>query len=264
MSYLQSMYHRISREKRNHAAILYHLLLSNSGNLTRFLKLLGHTAAAQPEGIEIYYEYAYLKDHWYGLKKNNEAKKEYLMGLLPETLHATLRPMGPLEWNRFFAARPVPSPDRYQSPARWSPATMAHAMDKLTYGHICRIKWCFNIRPDLVLITGERRAICIETKFDSLQTSYQETNPAYPELEPITELQCHRYMFDHLMGPDPWQVTHALLSKKPGETKEFISLTWQEVFEQMDASASHPFVSRWLKENRALQIGDTADPALLR
>jgi hypothetical protein len=250
------MYHQISREKRNHAAILYHLLLSSTGNLGRFLELVEHPPAATLEDCEVYYEFAYLKDHWYAFKRDNEAKKEYLLGLLPPSLRSTLKHMEPLEWNRFFAARPAPSPHRYQSPARWSPGTMPHGIEKADFAQISRLKWCFNIKPDLVIVTGERRAVCIETKFDSLQSSYQEMNPAYPELEPITELQCHRYMFSHLIGPEPWDVTFVLLAKKPAETEEFTTVTWHDVFERMDPSNSHPFVSRWLTENRAIKVAE--------
>jgi hypothetical protein len=250
------MYYRTSREKRNHAAILYHLLLSDTKNLQRFLELVGHKPTKGLEELEVYYEYAWLRDHWYGMKRDNEAKKKYLLGLLPESLRSTLEPMDPLEWNRFFAAQPVPSPKRFQSPARWSPGTMPNGIDRATFARISRLKWCFNVKPDLVIITGERQAVCIETKFDSLQTSYQEPNPAYPELEPVTELQCHRYMFEHLMDDGPWEVSYVLLSKKKTESEEFTGITWQEVFDRMDASNSHPFVSRWLKENRAIQAAD--------
>ena len=120
---LMGPYHSLCREERNLCAMLYHLLLSNSENLPRFLKSINR----QPEkadNAEIYVEYAHLRDIWFAFgadnsrsleekkekkKEQNQIRREFILDALDLPSREDLRSLSVQEFNGLFVARKSPS-----------------------------------------------------------------------------------------------------------------------------------------------------------
>ncbi len=68
-----------------------------------------------------------------------------------------------------------------ESPGHWRPAVFKDSFEKIHLGAAeCKeaikaatyLKWLFNIKPDLVIQISEKKAICIECKYESRESIY--------------------------------------------------------------------------------------------
>ena len=117
----------INREERNHVAILYHLLLSGN-NLQKFLKISGITGDYENSEIELFFEYALLRDFWERIKKDDEGnteKKAYLFTILKDLIldKDKLDSFDTDAFNSYFGAKRAQSKTIIASPANWSIAS---------------------------------------------------------------------------------------------------------------------------------------------
>lgn len=252
-------YFQFNREERNHAAILYHLLLSSPDNLKGFLALAGHTPTRGLEQCELYFEFAMLRDLWAAMDEKEivshlkpelePERRTFVLSLLPQSVKDKVKDMAPARWNEHFRVVGNRSKKHYQSPARWSPSSM-DGLSASEHEVLSKIKWCFNIKPDIVIITGDGEALCVEAKFDSGQSSYPSSLgevARWKELgidKRVTQLDCQRHLFKEILKFK--HVKHAILQKDDaGEG----SITWQKAFGEMDKEGMQPFVKNWLKSN---------------
>lgn len=254
-------YYQFNREERNHAAILYHLLLSDVANLGAFMDLVKPVPPLQRPlaECEVYFEFAMLRDEWDGM--NDDERRSFVLPLLPVRVQQEVQAMGILEWNDFFRASPRSSSKRYQSPARWVPARMPSHIVGEDYAEVNLVKWCFNIKPDLVIITGDKQAICIEAKLESGVSNYPSSNGDIAQwrgrqlTKGVSQLECQRYLFEKAMGFDPFSMTYVVLEQRSHQHEKATSITWKQLFAKLDAESSHPFVRKWLAENRYMSAG---------
>lgn len=73
-----------------------------------------------------------------------------------------------MEFNEYFGAVPLPSEKYIQSPGNWSISKFKDNFpDNDEFLKVCKFKWCFNVKPDIVIHTSNDHAICIEAKFES-------------------------------------------------------------------------------------------------
>ena len=260
-------YYPICREERNIAAILYHALLL-PGNLTKFLGLIEHSDSC--EEASIYFEYAYLRDLWketfptkgvnqQDLKGNNEkARKLILNALNLSEKRPDLLEMEVCDFNNYFGATPrPPSEDHIQMPATWSIKSMDKGIVGCSFLDICKFKWAFNIRPDIVIHTGKTTAVCVEAKFVSGESSYP-SNSDKEEFQgrlkhggveqgiKYKQTDIQKHLFEELLG---MKAQIVLLQKSsptdPPETS--IPLTWDKVFGEMDMDSAPEFIKCWVK-----------------
>ena len=238
-------YYPICREERNIAAILYHALLL-PGNLTKFLGLIEHSDSC--EEASIYFEYAYLRDLWNKQADNDRKKKLILKALNPQNTCDLYKMETPC-FNKYFGAS-NPSKNTIQSPSRWSIKCMDENINGDFFLDVCKFKWAFNIKPDIVIHTGKTTAVCVEAKFESRESSYsfgediKRLGRVEPKRYKQTDIQKH--LFEELLG---MKAQIVLLQKSsptdPPETS--IPLTWDKVFGEMDMDSAPKFIKCWVE-----------------
>ena len=172
-------YYSINREERNLAAIFYHLLLQKS-NLSHFLNLVKYSLPVIEDEVAIYFEYAFLRDLWFDIdvgvpdiETQNHIKRTVIIDFLKPANAEELRQISVIDFNKYFGAVPKPSPLYIQSPGNWSiPFYNRNIWDNEEFLKVCKFKWCFNAKPDIVIHTSNEHAICIEAKLESKEGKY--------------------------------------------------------------------------------------------
>lgn len=187
---------------------------------------------------KIFVEYAMARDLWKCLGKNNDAKKDYISQMLsldpPETSIE--------EFNRLFVAG-KPSITDIQSPARWGITTIfKNPLSVEIKKKACKLKWAFNVKPDIVIELNNNGVICIEAKVESPEGSYastsSETGIIKDCLKDETEAwlienskQCavQRFLMEDVLSYDP--VYDVFLSLKGKDKKGPANISWKEAFD---------------------------------
>ncbi|MBK9149082.1 MAG: hypothetical protein IPM12_14860 [Flavobacteriales bacterium] len=248
-SFQETPYYRFNREERNYAAILYHLLLSGQHNLKAFLNLIEHRSERSIEQCDVYYEFALQRDAWHQM--DDAAKRDWLLLKLPLGLDPPSHEEG---WNTFFGLTRNPSRTVYQSPASWVLSRIDDSVQGQQYRDLAMLKWCFNIKPDLVIITGRKQAVCIEAKVESGQGKYPTSSIDKAEWKRrvagsyVDQLDCQRHLFHHVLEFPIEAVTYILLDEKGAGAGEAKGLSWKSAFAAMETAPSHPFVENWLRD----------------
>lgn len=242
-------YSAFNREERNVAAILYHLLLVD-GNLARFANLIGADIDTDPQKVEVYYEFAYLRDLWHRHTDNEQRRALILQFLQPSAKH--LRDASIADFNQFFG--PVPTSTKYiQSPGRWTVKGLAKSIDDdEEFLRTCWFKWAFNIKPDLVLIDQTHRAICLEAKVESGEGSYPTAASEKEEftrrgLKHVHQTELQRYLMNELLG---LRTTFVFLTCKPAAKSpnaRYRRLPWKETFKALRHETCPPFIQDWIR-----------------
>lgn len=255
---MNTPYYTFNREERNLAAILYHLLLTGEQNLGRFLELVDHTAEWPLNKCEVYFEYAWLRDDWH--RMDAKLKRAWIEARLPSGVIPPTEDRGEGEWNKFFGLTEKPSNKFIQSPANWVLSRVSDTVIGDGYRQLALLKWAFNIKPDLVIITGDKRAVCIETKVESGAGKYPTSKSdkavwkARLAGEYVDQLDCQRNLFEKVLkfpkevpGSKDSPMRYVLLDTKGKGIGDVKGLRWKDVFKVMDRTSSHPMVASWLK-----------------
>lgn len=273
------------REERNYAALLYRDLLSAEG-LRHFLEKLQLPVPENIGDAEVFFEYAHARDLWarFGVEprgRSRHEKREWL-----DRINAAYRrtistligaPTGlletrssPSEFNQFFTARPsathIQMPNQWDQKrftqwaaeyARFEGVEMGSEKANQFAFRICRLKWAFNAKPDIVIHLPDNRAICVEIKVDSKESVYKcgdKVGSGVPPPMKQTELQ--RFVLEELLG---YQTCFVLLSTGASGAlstgavvgDRLIQIGWQDL---VNDPCSHPkggselgFVERMLK-----------------
>lgn len=245
-------YWTINREERNYAALLYYVLLSN-GNLQGFLDFIDYSAEVDPDQVAAYVEYAFLRDLWNDKNLGNDQKRQAVTRMLGTEDVRGLAGASTLEWNTHFGATPRPSAKHIQNPGRWALAKYDLTIeDDADFVATCMFKWSFNIKPDLVIQTGRDRAVVIEAKYESGESSYPASESGRQifkrrGLRRVGQTELQQYMFRDLLGIE---AVHLFVVKDPNHlpfNSGATTLTWSQVFKALDPRDVPPFVESWLK-----------------
>ena len=248
-------YYEICREERNLCALLYHLLLKDRGNFKKFMKLIGAQSYNQ-EDVQIYLEFAYLRDIWKRFgeidsEKKNLRRRQFILNALQIEDHSKLRNCTVEEFNAAFTSRP--SKKVIQSPSRWSITSFdglfskgekTEKGDQDLFEEVAKFKWCFNVKPDIVIFTAKDKVISIEAKFESSEAKYPSSNrdkAIFNErnLQFATQTEIQKKMFQ-ILGIEARQ---ALITKKGNGD----SYSWKDVFRDMDLSGSPIFLKKQIE-----------------
>lgn len=248
----------INREERNHVAILYHLLLSGN-NLQKFLKISGITGDFENSEIELYFEYALLRDFWERIKKDDEGntdKKAYLFAILKDSIldKDKLDSFDTDTFNSYFGAKRAQSKTIIASPANWSIASFDSEIltNKDFLKAVCMLKWSFNAKPDIVIHLPCQRALCIEAKFKSGEGLYP-TNESEGRifqdigLDKVKQTEVQRYLMEEILG---FRTDYRYLTIKPGRRKRnFVDeeLTWRQLADSLSTEGQSKFVKNWVE-----------------
>ena len=241
-------YYEFCREERSHAAIFY-ALLCREENLRRFVERF--PAVVVPEGAHPapYFEYAYLRDYWASMESGE--RQECLLGWLPNDLRdevETLQKTNVQKANERLGVVGPTSSRELQMPGRWGVTKIISnnpGMAKDDLQRLCKLKWSFNIKPDILIELPANQIICIEAKVCSRQSSYpisaQEKNAFRAAgLEPAGQIEMQEYLLAQLLRRS---VTMVSLTREPGAARTqsgksatYETLTWSEVYKGMDTS----------------------------
>lgn len=278
-------YANYCREERNFAALLYARLIRPAG-LRHFLGLLDIDTVDRIDEAEVFFEYAHARDLWHhfgqheGMPANqrNAERREFIRKLIgaPEGFMAG---KGVAEFNRFFIDERA-STDTIQAPSRWDqrlfdrwagldgseePPAKDSGYRTVDFAkRICRLKWAFNAKADLVINLPDSKAVCVEIKVASGESVYRAGSGESSFKMTQTELQA--YVLEELLGYE----THFVLltprrTKSRGKAPEPNgpqALTWSEVLTALpDHDDELPFVGRMLGLG-VLGVSDKAEEAI--
>lgn len=235
------IYSNINREERHLAAIFYSLLL-NTDNLKSFLDLIDCNYTIKDDEFGIYYEYAFIRDLWNIIGDNNDKKRDLIYTILQPQNVDELRAKSVEDFNRFFGT-PNQSKVTIESPSNWS---ILHYMKSFSdddqgtseFLKVCRFKWAFNIKPDIVIHTSKNQAICIECKLHSDEGKYPGNHKEEKDefhrrnLSLVEQTDIQRYALSDLLGLETKYVM--ILKKEKELNNNYLQLTWRQVFDSLN------------------------------
>ncbi len=235
---LSPNYFEINREERNYAAIFF-AALCIPGNAERFLKHFNFYGRVGSD-FGIYFEYAYLRDLWNGIDdediKKNVIKNKLEINGIDEILKLSV-----YEINNKFGVAGNPSNKYIQFPGNWSIVKYnKNFTENDDFIKICKFKWSFNIKPDIVIHIDKDHSICIEAKYEAGEGSYPVSyneKKIFSErgLEYVGQMELQKYMMENLLGINT-EFVFLVFKKEFSETHKVIS--WAEAFDSIDCFAS--------------------------
>ena len=267
----ETPFYRFVREERLFCTTLVHLLLQRGRNLKDFLELVNSRLpgpgidTSHLEEAEVYMEFTRLRDHWNGLGKDNNAKRDLIFDLLERagglTRHLDTVPEGIAEFNQFFMGpRGGKSLRDIVYPGSWSVDILAQRFEDRpqVFREFCRFKWAFNIKPDIVVLVPGSGPLCIEAKLESREGQYPTKRDERATFNRmfrrgqgrVQQVELQQFMFEKLLAAPCHLLT---IGRTPvGRARDAYQipfLTWTEAFQVLDAEASVPYVHRLIREN---------------
>ena len=263
-------FYRFVREERHLCTILVQLLLTKNGNLEAFLNVANLKLGGAPlatgdaEGAEIYTEFSMLRDDWNALGRDNDAKRARIANLLSSAGmagHVGTLPGSVPELNEFFmGARGARIVRDIAYPGSWSVSTLADRFPGKPdeFRDLCRFKWAFNIKPDIVIVIPGSDPLCIEAKLESREGQYPAGSADRAVFDAmfgkeqgrVQQVELQRFMFKKLLGVSceflTLGVRRVTSANDPNQTP---TLTWRETFAALDLTGSLDYVKRLVDEN---------------
>lgn len=267
-------YFQFVREERLFCATLAHLLMQKGANLHAFIELVNTQLHPQDpalskvdlERAEVYLEFAFLRDYWNSLGRDNNAKRDFVFTSLSRVaslseFRSADFPTDISKFNEFFMGRRGSFiKDDIVYPGQWSVATLAKRFGQHPNGFrdFCRFKWAFNIKPDMVVVTSGSRPLCIEAKLESREGWYPTSDTETQifdtlfgaEKGRVRQLEEQSFMFSVLLD-SPCQLL--MIGREHAHNSDIPFLTWTEVFRRLDTNDSIASVRKLIGENVHLE-----------
>lgn len=238
---LNPNYYEINREERNYAAIFF-AALCKPNNTESFLNYCGFEGKLSQE-YGIYFEYSYLRDLWYQIKDEETKKKIICKSLKIDEIEKIIEL--PLEEiNRKFGVSGEPSSKYLQFPGKWSIMKYNQSFpNNEDFLKVCKFKWSFNIKPDIVIHLNKDNAICIEAKYESGEGYYPASNiekTIFKErsLSYVGQMKLQKYMMEELLGIKT-DFMFLVYKKEKSGTHKVVS--WAEAFGTIDMDGMPEF-----------------------
>jgi hypothetical protein len=149
-------------------------------------------------------------------------------------------------------------------PGKWSVLILhEHIYDRFRitpeeFRDLCKFKWAFNIKPDMVLVIPDCKPICVEAKLESAEGRYPikaEECSKFDRLfkdkkRRVRQIELQQFMFKYLLK-SPCQ--SVVIGQAPADEDHGpVSLGWDEVFRQMNMESSLSFVRKFIEKNQYL------------
>jgi len=257
MAGLSPNYCEINREERNYAAILF-AVLCKPDNAKRFLEQCLPESKLGYGGSDfgIYLEYSYLRDLWNEID-SNEIKKEIISRNLRIRRIDEILQWLPIKINQEFGVVGDGSPEFVQYPGNWSISKFQKNFKNDSdedFLKICRFKWAFNIKPDIVIHLNKNRAICIEAKYKSGEGSYPSSGIDKKifkdrginlKKKKIKQTILQKYMMEELLGIET-DFIFLVRKKAKGENSDVV--TWRKAFTWLCLDGMPPFVMEMVRK----------------
>ena len=241
-------YFEINREERNYAAIFF-TALCQPGNTEKFLEQFTTRTKIGSE-FGIYFEYSYLRDLWNCIK-DQEIKKEILRNHLKINDIDNILSRSSEEINSIFGVAGTPSSEQIQYPGKWAIIKYQNNFkDNDDFLQICRFKWSFNIKPDIVIHLDKNTAICIEAKYESVEGYYpsmEKEKIIFRErkIKYIGQTELHKFMMEELLGI---KTDFLFLVQKKEKSATHQILSWKDAFNSIDIDMLPNFALEMIKK----------------
>ena len=250
-------YPMINREERHYGAVLFHLL-ARPDNVKRLLKYANFPWKFNPQDYEVYFEYSYMRDLWHAMEKTGSLRKrEAILQLLKQSggrdeFLERLRNINDQQFNEFFLI-PVNGNgngqnrnlSKYiQSPANWRlSAFSSKQLEDHNMIAVCKVKWSFRIKPDLVIHTDDNHALCIELKLEAGEGFYPSDGTEKKLLVfRISQTELQKFMMEKLLG---LECRFLLITRHPDKAPT--ELSWRGLCDELDHSDLPNYLERALK-----------------
>lgn len=243
-------YWKINREERNYAAILF-AALCTPGNAKAFLKHLKYPDEIGKDFC-VYFEYSHLRDLWRhisvgptatqaGIDAANERKKALIRATLGISGLDDILNKSPKCINKSFGVGGPLSAIHIQYPGRWSVSGLHKNKtfaDSETFEKLCKFKWAFNIKPDLVIHLNKNKAICVETKYESVEGTYPVPRAEKEifdarKLDRVNQIDLQEYLLKKLLGIEETDFFCISARKSAKEGRRYKHLGWKAVFDSL-------------------------------
>lgn len=242
-------YFKINREERNLAAIFYHTLLLDN-NLKKFIEQIDCKFPIVENEMGIYFEYAFIRDLWSNIKPDNHFKRKLILDLLQPNNRQDLEKLSVFDFNKYFGAIRTLSTEHIASPGNWSIRYFhKNIADNDELLKVCKFKWCFNAKPDIVIHTTHNTAICIEEKFESGEGKYP-ANDVEKEIfnvrniDLVGQLSIQKKIMEEILGI---KTDFIFLVQRKSSNETHKAFTWKEVFANLNTEKCPYFIKEWLK-----------------
>jgi hypothetical protein len=241
-------YFEINREERNYAAIFF-ATLCLSGNVEKFLHYIGIEISPGPD-FGIYFEYAYLRDLWSKID-NEEVKKEIIRQNLSINGIKDILQLSLAGINQKFGVSGETSAQFLQYPGKWAIVKYNENFpDNDDFLKICRFKWSFNIKPDIVIHLDRNYAVCIEAKYESGEGFYPSLEAEKSifnrrGLKYVGQTELQKYMMEDLLGVET-EFMFLVSRKEKSGTHKVVS--WAEAFGCLDMNGMPNFALQMVKK----------------
>jgi hypothetical protein len=252
--------YKINREERFFTATLYSLLVQKNGNLKNLVSYLNSKLRKadkvdenDTDKFDVYFEYAYLRDIWSIF--NEEQRRGLIYTWLVES-KMTLAKLEFTELNKKLVGLGKPSIEHIQSPGTWSISKYASQFPRTKrsneeFERLCKFKWCFKIKPDLVIQVSPTRVFSIEAKLEYGESTYPSISSEKKEwrerkLQPVKQIELQSLMFKDFLNIHA--TIFCLTKRQLGNRRDGIqTITWKDVFAKMDFGTTHPSAIRALE-----------------
>lgn len=219
-------------------------------HLQRFADHVGWSVDIDPLTVEVYVEYAYLRDVWNQLgTKAESAKRTFILDSLDLNTNSELMAASAADFNRFFGDISG-EPTKIHDPSTWNVRRINESVSaNAEFVRVCQFKWAFRVKPDLVIQLPGRVALCIEAKWASSESSYpknQRERQIFNErgLGYSTQRSVQRYMMEELLGMN---VDFCFLQRSGfGIGGMTDVLTWKAAFKGLSLDHCPPFIADWI------------------
>src|ERR1700722_868585 len=231
-------YFKFNREERHYAAILFYILNHSKNAEVAIVSVENCNWRPKDDEFGIYLEYSYARDLWHGLdftdsnhkvrnldiEAVNKRKIDAILKILEQLqLETIIIPQGTVrDFNAFFIGQSRASKKYIQSPANWHLPTFcenitnaysgkSEALTRSALAAVCKFKWAFRVKPDVVIHADNDHALCIELKFESSEGRYptdgterklvQEKKLFAPSFG-VAQTEMQRFLMEELLGFD--------------------------------------------------------------
>lgn len=157
-------YKKINREERFFCSLFAHALLTSQYVRSRFAKMVCQLGVnLDPDKLEVYLEVAALRDYWNDLgdphqysSETHERRCEVVGAILRlGSIDSKIINSKPMFWTKGVGSKLC-------FPGRWN----KKALEEKDFGVLKRVKWAFNAKPDMLLLSPTG-ALVLEAKVES-------------------------------------------------------------------------------------------------
>lgn len=248
-------YIEVNREERHFCALFVHALLSSELVRTSFIELIRsrYNIELFPDSLEIYLEAAVLRDYWNNLGdsrryslETGQKRRQVLNGIIEYMGYSA----SVIDDNRFFWTNEIDgNKSKLWSPGHWSTS----AIEALALHNLLKVKWAFNAKPDIMMISGGC-ALLIEGKLESSEGKYDTSGQGQEEIQKLIANLLKEFIptFRHTVFHN---MLLALQSPRGGRWP--LSITWKDIIDILKAAPLDVFTQECFEQLQTRYYSNT-------